>query len=358
MNMKGNWSILSKIPKGLGLVSAAAIGRRIPALQCVLRAGADPNTPDGVGCNALQVACFDGDDERRLCIVRELLKWGANPNLRGGPYGSALHTAAKEGHTNLFTTLLAAAPATLNLVNEQGLTPLGTATSFGRHKAVTCLLSLGASDRQVFQETRSGSLQEAVVAGHDTLLPLLLSGKGLEAVGGLDSIPDAMGCAVTKSRTRTLNLLLSVEGEERRTFWARTRVSDDYSGKCMLHFAAEFTSLSAVKLLLAAGADEAAVDINGALPRDVIGTAQPEFGPPTERDPTKEAAIARVLKCGPAFRARSWAWPSGLFSEPRAGYNSAMMIHSSKLRVCAVGVLLTRPRSRVFTTRFARYAEK
>ncbi|CBN77557.1 conserved unknown protein [Ectocarpus siliculosus] len=244
MNMKGNWSILSKIPKGLGLVSAAVIVRRIPALQCVLRAGADPNTPDGVGCNALQVACFDGDDERRLCIVRELLKWGANPNLRGGPYGSALHTAAKEGHTNLFTTLLAAAPATLNLVNEQGLTPLGTATSFGRHKAVTCLLSLGASDRQVFQETRSGSLQEAVVAGHDTLLSLLL-GKGLEAVGGLDSIPDAMGCAVTKSRTRTLNLLLSVEGEERRTFWARTRVSDDYSGKCMLHFAAEFTSLSA-----------------------------------------------------------------------------------------------------------------
>ncbi|CAB1104635.1 unnamed protein product [Ectocarpus sp. CCAP 1310/34] len=161
-----NWST-SKILKGLGLVSAAVIGRRIPALQCVLRAGADPNTPDG------------------------------------------------QRNTNLFTTLLAAAPARLNLVDEQGLTPLETATSFGQHKAVTCLLSPGASDRQVFQETRSGSLQEAV-AGHDTLLPLLLFGKGFEAVGGLDSIPDAMGCAVTKSRTRTLNLLLSVEGGEAR----------------------------------------------------------------------------------------------------------------------------------------------
>lgn len=122
----------------------------------------------------------------------------------------------------------------------------------------------------------------------------------------------------------------------------------------MLHFAAEFTSLGAVKLLLAAGADEAAVDNHGALPRDVIGTAQPEFGPPIESDPTNEAAIARVLKRGPAFRARSWAWPAGGVSEPRAGYSSATMIPLSKLRVRAVGVLFNRPRSRVFTTRFAR----
>lgn len=192
-NVKHGNGNLVRIPKGLGLVSAAVIGRRIPALQCVLRAGADPNALDGVRSNALQVACFDGDDARRLCIVRELLKWGADPNLSGYAYGSTLHIAAKEGHTNLFTTLLAAAPATLNLVDEQGLTPLGTATAFGQHKAVACLLSLGASDREVFQETRTSSLQAAVVAGHDTLLPLLLSGKGLEAVGGLDSIPDAMG---------------------------------------------------------------------------------------------------------------------------------------------------------------------
>ncbi|CAN0067244.1 unnamed protein product [Ectocarpus fasciculatus] len=100
------------------------MGRSIPALRCVLRAGADPNTVDGLGRNALQVACFDGDDARRLCTVRELLKGGANPNsLHGTPYLSPLHIAAKQGHTNLFTTLLAAAPAMLNLVNEEGLTP-------------------------------------------------------------------------------------------------------------------------------------------------------------------------------------------------------------------------------------------
>lgn len=142
------------------------------------------------------------------------------------------------------------------------------ATAFGQECGVTSLLAMGASDRDLFRETRSSSLLIAVAAGNTNVLRILL-GPGLDAVGGLDAIPDALGCAVTKGRVGMLNQILSVEGEARRTFWARTRVSDDTYGRSMLHFAAGFGALNCVKALLLSGASEAVVDYNGDLPRGI-----------------------------------------------------------------------------------------
>ncbi|CAM9720621.1 unnamed protein product [Scytosiphon promiscuus] len=347
---------LRTFPDGIQVATAAVIGGKLAALEIVLQAGADPNGVDVDHNNALIAACFDSNEARGMAMVHSLLKHGADPLLANTQGWVAFHAAARDGRIGLLSVLLQAAPTSLNLVDNSGLTPLGMATAFGRQEGVRCLLAFGASDRDLFQETCSSSLQIAVATGNMHVLRILL-GQGLEAVGGLDAIPDALGCAVTKGKVDMLNEILSVEGEARRAFWARTRVSDDTTGRSMLHFAAGFGTLNCVKALLLSGASEAAADYNGQLPRDIIATIYPDDAPPAEKNPKNEASISRALQQGPAFRARSWAWPMGA-TAASSGCVSAMICSSRSTRP-RLGVLVTRPASQwVYVTRFGRYAEK
>lgn len=73
----------------------------------------------------------------------------------------------------------------------------------------------------------------------------------------------------------------------------------------ILHVAAKCCSIPAVHVLLGAGADTDNADTNGTLAIDQIGPLLPD----DNRNGSTEEAVRRMLQKGPAFRARSWAWP-------------------------------------------------
>ena len=64
----------------------------LEALQILLEAGVDPNTPGGEYGNALQaIAAHKGSN---MSALRQLLDWGADVNMEGGKFGNALVAAA------------------------------------------------------------------------------------------------------------------------------------------------------------------------------------------------------------------------------------------------------------------------
>lgn len=84
--------------------------------------------------------------------------------------------------------------------------------------------------------------------------------------------------------------------------------------KTVLHWAAANGKLDSVRVLLAAGAEEAAMDLKGHLPRDIVGDTVDVEGIPDEETLDHInmglAAVRRELERGPAFRSPSWAWPA------------------------------------------------
>lgn len=118
-----------------------------------------------------------------------------------------------------------------------------------------------------------------------------------------------------------------MQGEERQGFWANdlvfpgtqmttaefpagtplgqvhTALTERW-GISMIHLAAGTCSLRAAHVLLSAGADETAVGRTGSRAIDIVGTFQVD----DERNTANEGALCRILRRGPAFRARSWTW--------------------------------------------------
>ena len=136
----------------------------------------------------------------------------------------------------------------------------------------------------------------------------VLLGRGLQALGGTPRVlPPAIECAVTNTRPRVLHMLLSVEGEDRRAFWANLTVIGVVP---YLLLAAAMSSVALVAVLLASGANADARDTDGKSARDYLGLKK-QTGQRLDRE-TAHAAICRMLERGPAFRARSWTYPSFL----------------------------------------------
>jgi ankyrin repeat protein len=84
---------------------AAAAVRAVPAVEKLLRAGADPNLPQQQGFLALHTAAMHGD----ALLAGLLLLFGADPALRDAAGKSAADHARAGGHDWLVTRLEAAA---------------------------------------------------------------------------------------------------------------------------------------------------------------------------------------------------------------------------------------------------------
>lgn len=331
---------------GWRALHAAVSGGRCDAIGALLALGADPNRADNVGVTPLMLACRMPDAGYRLRMAEQLLRGGSKPALQCKQGAIALTHAAAMGDADVIKLLVAAAPATLNhpqlVMGVFFTTPLGFATTYGGEAAVRALLSLGASDREVFERQEASSLTYAADRRMDGMVKLLLD-EGLEAVGGLRAVAGVACEAVQAGDARILHLLISVEGEAGRRRWARKAVG----GVPLLHAAAAFNALAVVVLLLAAGADESLADARGLRPRDMIGAQVPP-GDNTP-DETTEAAIGRALRRGPAFRARSWAWPT-LEASGGGGLDSA----AGAVAAVPGGVRVFRPRGRFFVSRLTR----
>lgn len=280
------------------------------AFRALIRMGANPNVARGDdNATQLMLAC-----EFSLVMVRELLEAGADPAMVDSSGKTALHNAGRCRYGSESIRLLTAkAPLTLmNRLDNEDKTALYYAAHFGKEAAVSCLLSAGANDQAMLRRTGGTSLCTAVLKGQESVVRIMISSKSnLDAVGGRLILPQAMCLATFEDRARILHVLLNVEGEDRRQFWAREiprfagdKATEDLSS---LHRAASHGAFRSMRLLLAAGADEMARDPLGFRASAGIGVAMP----PSAKDPSKRcAAVARELKRAPAFRARSWTGPA------------------------------------------------
>lgn len=138
----------------------------VDIIRVLLKAGANPNTRNADGMLPIFVACPRDETCRWMDIVWELLDAGADPiavdQMRGI---TPMHLAATLGNVNMIELLARRAPETLNRggVLEKNETPIYMAASSGKAKAVSLLLSLGATVQDLVVD--NGSVLSAAVTG-------------------------------------------------------------------------------------------------------------------------------------------------------------------------------------------------
>lgn len=103
-------------------------------------------------------------------------------------------------------------------------------------------------------------------------------------------------------------------------------------GMTALHFSAGYCHPRATALLLQAGGDENAVDADGETPFDVIDTKRA----PHIKHGVGRRLVRRILSRGPAYRARSWAWPAPPGGGGGGGVPATAALPSSEVAVPAV----------------------
>lgn len=278
----------------------------LQATRTLLRAGAEPTCFDAKGCTPISLAAAGPSTEGQfLEVARALIEAGADATVANNVGRIPLHGAAHEGNVDMIDLLLSEAPHTINVSSKAGETPLYVAALGGSGEAVSRLLAAGAVHSSFLAAC---PLIVAAQHGNEDAVRVLIE-EGLEAIGGSAKvIPFAVTVATISGNAKTLGRLLDVEGEEKREFWARFM----FDGMRSLHFAAGYSRLSATRVLLAAGADESDTDSVGRTPRAVIGNMKHTGVLRLPRDQVREKElIGRALERGPAFRARSWVWPTG-----------------------------------------------
>lgn len=280
-------------------------------------------------------------------MVKDLLEAGADPTLAPADGVLPLHLAARADSPDMIAMLLAAAPSTLNRRDARGISALCWASGAGSSRAVSTLLAAGASDRQTLMAGGTSPLTLAIEANQRGIVRILLN-EGFAAIGGVLAVPGAMKMAVECGRSGILKTLVDIQGEEKREHWALCTPQ----GIPMLFWAVGRSSLRATHLLLAAGADETSRFCSGQLPSDAIGSSLSE----SARNPALEAAVGRMLKRGPAFRARSWAWnaPKADAGATGAGSEASDALSGGANPGVALGVRIFRARKRFFVSRFVR----
>nr|XP_013807582.1 PREDICTED: BRCA1-associated RING domain protein 1 [Apteryx mantelli mantelli] len=120
----GNNTIARRNYKGETLLHVASIKGDLAAVEQLLKNGADPNVKDNAGWTPLHEACNHGHKE----VVELLLQHRARVNTTGYQNDSPLHDAARNGHVNIVELLLLHG-ASRDAVNIFGLRPVDCAES-------------------------------------------------------------------------------------------------------------------------------------------------------------------------------------------------------------------------------------
>ena len=238
-------------------------------------------------------------------MARELLQAGADPVAKDRLASRmALESAAAVGSPELVELMLSKSPpGSWNHADKSGLTALFGAASNGKVAEVKLLLSAGATQPASSPGGVQCPLAAAAQGGHAEIVRLLLEDR-MRVVGGTRVLPKALFSAIAFSRASVLQMLLvsTGHGEEKVAHWAGFM----YDSRPMLNWACTVAHLPTISVLLAAGAREDAKDTRGRLAFDVIGSDKSVVA---DMDPPKRSAARRMLLRGPAFRAKSWAWP-------------------------------------------------
>ncbi|XP_068803978.1 BRCA1-associated RING domain protein 1 isoform X2 [Struthio camelus] len=120
----GNKTIARRNYKGETLLHVASMKGDLTAVEQLLKNGADPNVKDNAGWTPLHEACNHGHKE----VVELLLQHRALVNTTGYQNDSPLHDAARNGHVDIVELLLLHG-ASRDAVNISGLRPVDYAES-------------------------------------------------------------------------------------------------------------------------------------------------------------------------------------------------------------------------------------
>lgn len=302
----------------------------------------EPNVLDERRCTPLMVACSC----ERVCVetVRLLLAAGGDPTIPAEDGFTPMHAVTQHGHTEVLDMLHENSPGTINFPAPGGETPLFMACYYGQEAVLSRLLTLGA-----VRPDDACKISGLTTAVHKDLIGVVrvLLNQGMNALGGKTAVlRSAMYASVRFHRAKILSLLRA-DGEPMRSALANTAIMD--KGMRLLHYAAGFCCPDAVSVLLEAGADETARDagrggVEGRVPLDMIGEG---IGLPGEfdMDRGKELAIRRMLQRGPAYRARSWAWPAEEEGGAGDGGGDPDPTDANNAAAAAVAVRIFRPAS-------------
>lgn len=288
---------------GVRCLHIAAIKENVEILRLLLqRPRADPNVTDNEGRTPLMMTC--SFPFVSVEVVRLLLEAGADPFLSQNNGMTPLHMVALNGNNMALVDMLYTnAPQTVNRCTPNGISPLFVACVEGNESMASKLLSLEATELKTFDVDKPCLLTETVEKGFEGVVRVLMNEGGIPAVGGMPAMLRAFVAAIRCRRPVILRLLLTAKG-----YIERSELENSELGCInLLHFGVGFCYPAAVSILLEAGCYEAEHHSKELVFQDSIGI----FFNSTDRTDWGEAvAIRRMLHRGPAYRARSWAWPS------------------------------------------------
>ena len=244
----------ARCPEGGRAMHAVISSENPQTLRALIEAGASVNSRDGDGLTALMNTPLS--TAAGAVMARDLFAAGADPFIRNHQGMSCLHVSAGLGNTHVMEVILAHAPSLLNALDGKGFTPMGIAALKRNKRAVSCLLSFGATDEAVHED--QAAIFWAAEGGVPNMVRMMLQ-QPIARVGGLKAIPNSIGVAIQGKQVKMLDMLLSVEGEANRAKWAEYPLR----GGSPLTVAAAWVCSRALAVLLAAGADETRLDRDG-----------------------------------------------------------------------------------------------
>ncbi|NXN53663.1 BARD1 protein, partial [Rynchops niger] len=192
----GGNTIARRNYKGETLLHVASIKGDLAAVEELLKNGADPNVKDNAGWTPLHEACNHGHKE----VVELLLQYKALVNTTGYQNDSPLHDAAKNGHVSIVELLLLHG-ASRDAVDIFGLRPVDYAES---EKMKSVLMLPVKNESFSLNQPREALSPSQQTDGPLVLLGSNLSSKQQKSLITLATVLKARRCTEFNSRVTHL----------------------------------------------------------------------------------------------------------------------------------------------------------
>lgn len=230
----------------------AVRGDRSAAIQVLLDYGANVNVLNPRGLTALELAAMrddgrPGNARGSVGVIMTLLQNGASVDCTNSMAYTVLHAVAERNKFGAIRALVEAG-ADINARRIGGRTPLHLALQLRYTESVKVLCDLGAATNMPDNEGDT-QIEYAVIAGNQCALVTLLD-TGVEA----HLLQRALNLAASQGGLAFVKLLLQ---------YGADATGADSKGRTALHEAAHGNKVDAFQLLLEAGADLHAADLDG-----------------------------------------------------------------------------------------------